>query len=313
MAMRTSITSLITLSVGLSWILLCFSGKVTPTALYSSPGSHSKLSAIAQTLLGNVRWDEFQTASPQNAESARAQELKRMAREIISQGEPVFLEVPQLIINAQNKVVLYNSGVFRKEYLHFDGSDPYVLPFEKQLQIEALRDCFIKASLDEALWKPHLQGAEELVAQTLQEIEADPSAIGLPTRLLERRKQIDRELEKLKTAIGKLAQSKGYAFSSRDGRGVKPVKGFEIEIITDPENGKVKLMPLLTYKKYLLLKINKDRWEWQTLLQKRANLVGGYHYLVTWPDERQDEGNANITNDSPLRFSPAGKFNPQKN
>lgn len=204
------------------------------------------------------------------------------------------------------------------------GDDPYEIPFKKQMLIEALRRSLAATNLTEEkkpatkdpsrrlsgssqaarVGRPHLLRAENLVKKTVVDIESERDKGRLGEKLRESEQQIDDILyDKIYVAIEQVAQRKGYNIIRGRG-GPRPIPMFLVEIITDPDKGKVFVMTDLSYRKQLITKTDRSRWPWIEIVQNPYRLAGKYRYRTIWPDGKRAEGTIHVANPGPVKFRP---------
>jgi hypothetical protein len=189
------------------------------------------------------------------------------------------------------------------------GSDPYRIPFEKQIVIETLRRALSEppwsksstkttGAQPERLWESYLKPAEALVLQSIKDIEATPDVSALKKKLKRIEEEIDTLLYiNLFDAIERRAQKLGFDIIY--GRGDE-VKKFTVKISSTPDGARIFVMTDVVYQKQLILNVDIAAWPWQELVQNPASLLGKYHYLAIWPDGSRSEGSFEIDNASPL-------------
>jgi hypothetical protein len=206
------------------------------------------------------------------------------------------------------------------------GSDPYRVPFEKQLTIEALRRALsespwskssdnkrsgsltkdkksvtpAKESQPDRLWESYLKPAEALVRQSIKDIEGAADVNVLKKKLERIEGEIDTILfENLFDAIERRAKKFGYNIIF--GRGDN-AKKFSVSVSSVPGGARVFVMTDVVYQKQLILNVDSKAWPWLELVQNPASLLGKYRYMAIWPDGSRSEGNFEIINASPLEL-----------
>jgi hypothetical protein len=232
-----------------------------------------------------------------------AEDLKAVAKRTLESSTTRVISSVHLNISAAAKKVFYNIGRVRGNLVDFSTSDPYALPFETQLHIEAVRSVFAKAAPNETFWVSPLRNAEMLVKKTIQDIESTEDMDTLPAILNKRNIDIDREFENLKTSIADYATNRGFK-AVRVADTDAPEK-LEVAIIIEPTGGRVRLIASAEYDLHKnILGESKDKWPWRDILESRAKLLGAYHYLVQWPAGQCDEGDITIDSKFSRTFRP---------
>src|SRR5207237_2448775 len=186
--------------------------------------------------------------------------------------------------------------------LELPPGDPYLIPLERQIQLESLRKLFKQQVPGESFWPPILEQIEKLVVATVYDIESTPNKSKLQTQLDSRAEQIDKELGKLDEAIRLYAQSKGYT-ARRVGRGLAS-DAFTVEVIKEPNNGRVQVLPWVKYVKCATLRKCGYNWRWRELVSGSENMIGEYYYQAEWPGGRRNEGQIDVRNNTTITFRP---------
>ena len=249
--------------------------------------------------------------APHNDVRARAPEgqspeqifnnIKSTAEELARTNSAV-IKVPVFRFVEETKEIKYNLGGVRVQALELEAGDPYLIPFEKQIQVEALRQMFSRVVPQEQFWQPILRRIERLVLETIQDIESTANKSELQSKLDSRTTQIETELGKLNEAIRLYADGRGYT-ASKEGRGLAS-DTFTVAVVKSPNNGKVQVLPWVKYVKCNVLKQCGDNWPWRELVSESENMIGEYYYQATWPDGRRSEGKIDVRNNSTITFSP---------
>jgi hypothetical protein len=250
----------------------------------------------ANALHGDVGGDRPERQSPEqifNKIKTTAEELARTNSAVIK--APVFRFVEE------TKEIKYNLGGVRVQALELEDGDPYLIPFEKQIQVEALRQIFSRVVAQEQFWQPVLQRIEGLVLETIRDIESTTSSSELQRKLDSRTTQLDTELGNLHEIIRLYADSRGY-MASREGRGLAS-DTFIVTVVKTPSNGRVQVLPWVKYVKCNTLKKCGSSWPWRELVSESENMIGEYYYQATWPDGRRSEGKIDVRNNTTVTFS----------
>jgi hypothetical protein len=227
-------------------------------------------------------------------------QIKELAREAVREG--LGTERGYLLIDKKGKEVSYMEGGFTDDFqLESFSGDPYDEVIAIQLRIEMLRDVFSKSGIEPSYWSPHIRRADTLVRLMIHDIES-----GREEELAVRTEQFEQIPRDLKKAAERFAKRRRYEFNL-DGWGGGEDVDIKVEIVTDPPNGRVRVMPYLHYRKCQILKTSKDRYPWRELLKKTELLVGRYYYSAEWPDGNSDEGIINISDSGTLTFRPRRK------
>lgn len=232
-----------------------------------------------------------------------AQELKKVARRELESPNTQIISNIQFNVSTKDKKISYNIGKVRMDHMGFSRSDPYGVPFEKQIHIEALKDVFMKSVPNETFWVQPLRNAETLVYQTIQDIESSQDVGNLSSVLRQRKIEIDRELENLTKNITEFAREN--RFKVLKVADTDAPEKMEVSIIIEPSGGKVRLITNSEYDLHKnILKESKDKWPWRDLLESTARLLGKYHYLVEWTDGKCDEGDMTVDSKFSRTFRP---------
>ncbi len=227
--------------------------------------------------------------------------IKSMAEELARSNSAV-IKPPVFRFVEQTKEIKYNFGGVRVQALELENDDPYLIPFEKQIQVEALRQLFSRVVPQEQFWQPVLGRVEGLVLETIRDIESTNSKSELQRKLDSRSTQLDAELSNLHEAIRLYAHSRGYT-ASREGRGLAS-DTFTVTVVKIPSNGKVQVLPWVKYVKCNTLKQCEGSWPWRELVSESESMIGEYYYQATWPDGRRSEGKIDVRNNTTITFTP---------
>lgn len=212
------------------------------------------------------------------------------------------------------------------------GSDPYDVPFRKQILIEMLRNALAGLPLRPAAptqsptpahtsnaagqalrsdpgrvtgevspWEFYLTRAESLVRESLGLIESHREQPGLRAEVDNLGKRIDDILDKqLYEAIVRAAKEKDYNIIF--GRGGQQPKMFRVNFETVPEGARVWVMTDVVYRKQLITRTDPSMWPWVELVQNPTDMLGRYRYRAVWPSGRRSEDNIDVNNPNPLKL-----------
>jgi len=228
-------------------------------------------------------------------------EIKTTA-ETLAEADSAIIRAPVFRYVEETKEIKYNLGGVKVQALELESNDPYLIPFEKQIQVEALRKLFRRVVPEERFWLPILQQLEQVVFATIRDIESTTDKSEVQRKLDSRTTQFDTELGKLHEAIRLYAQGKGYT-ASREGRGIAS-DAFTIQVIKTPNNGRVQVLPWVKYVKCSALRKCGDSWPWRELVSASENMIGEYYYQAEWPGGRRNEGKIDVRNNTTITFSP---------
>lgn len=231
-------------------------------------------------------------------------EIKTAATELIK-SDSASIKKPVFEYNENGKVLEYYLGGVRTGSFEMQDGDPYLLLFEKQIQIEALRNLLKqKAPAEEQdYWAPPLALAEQLLLDAARDIQTVSGKAELRAKLEARSNLIDSTFTFLHLSIGRLAKDKGYT-AKRVGDRVPASDSFNVRILTDPSGGRVRVLPWVKYIECSKLKQCGDVWPWRELVSETENMIGGYFYKAEWAGGRSNEDRIEVRNGSPLTFRP---------
>lgn len=204
--------------------------------------------------------------------------------------------------NADEKNLEYNLGGVKPGALEASGDDPYSIPAQQQIQIEALRKLLKREASQETFWQPILERLEQVVLATIRDIESTADKTELQKKLDARKEQFDAELGKLEEAIKQHAQRKGYK-ARRVGRGLAS-DTFLVTVVKSPDNGRVQVLPWTKYVLCNTLKKCGDSWPWRELVNDSESMIGEYYYQAEWPNGKRNEGKIDVRNNTTITFKP---------
>jgi hypothetical protein len=253
---------------------------------------------LASSYSGRAQTSPSAKITPENAFSA----IQRLAVETVK-SDSAALKKPVFEFDEKEKLLEYYLGGVRVGSFELEQDDPYLVPLEKEIQIEILRDLFKRKASAEEFWIPPLNLAEQLVRDTIRDIETAPDKTVLRERIDHRLELFDATYVFLHQSIRAFAQSKGYTAKKVGDRGLAS-DSFPVQIVKDPPNGTVRVLP---WTKYVLchdLRKCGDNWPWRELVSEIENMIGEYFYQAEWAGGRKNEGKIDVRNSSPIRFSP---------
>lgn len=231
-------------------------------------------------------------------------EIKKAAMELVK-SDPPTVRKPVFEYNDREKLLEYNLGGVQVGSFELDEDDPYHLIFEKQIQIEALRDLYNRRASEDGFWEPALSLSEQLILDTLRDVESASDKAALRTKVESREKHFDSVLGFLHQSIRLFAQSKGYtAKRVGDRGGAIASDSFIVQIVKEPANGTVRVLPWAKYVKCRNLKLCGDQWPWRELVSESENMIGQYFYQAEWVGGRSNEGNFEVRNSTTITFRP---------
>jgi len=228
-------------------------------------------------------------------------EIKTTA-EKLAKDDSAIIKTPVFRYEEETKEIKYNLGGVKLLALELEPSDPYLIVFEKQIQVEALRKLFTRVMPEERFWQPILQQIEQTVFATISDIESTTDKSELERKLESRSTQFDTQSGKLHESIRLYAQGRGYT-AAREGRGIAS-DAFTVQVIKTPNNGRVQVLPWVKYVKCSTLKQCGDSWPWRELVSASENMIGEYFYQAEWAGGRRNEGKIDVRNNTTLTFRP---------
>jgi hypothetical protein len=173
------------------------------------------------------------------------------------------------------------------------------------VRVEALRRLYEVEVPRETFWQPSLLLLEQLVRDTVRDVQTAPDEAQLRQRLGRRQALFDAQLGLLRDLIETYARRNDYTPRSLDKKGEGP-KPYRVRVVVDPGNGTVRVMSAGAYKLCAsglrACHPDKEQWEWTELRQHEADLIGDYRYQARWPGGVVREGTFSVTNNSPVEF-----------
>jgi hypothetical protein len=231
-------------------------------------------------------------------------EIKKASVELVK-SDSASIKKPIFEYNENGKVLEYYLGGVRVGSFELAADDPYLLLFEKQIQIEALRALLKqKAPAEEqTYWGSPLALAEQLLLDAARDIQSTASKAELQAKIEARSSLIDSAFSFLHLSISRLARDKGYSARRVGDRGPAS-DSFSVRIVTDPTGGRVRVLPWVKYIQCSKLKQCGDAWPWRELVSETENMIGAYFYRAEWTGGRNNEDMIDVRNNSPLIFRP---------
>ena len=235
-------------------------------------------------------------------------EIKKAAIDLLK-ANSASIKKPIFEYKEDEKLLEYYVGGVRTGSFELEAGDPYLLLFEKQIQIEALRDLLTrKAPADERqYWGPPLDLSEQILldaARDIQSLSTDTSSKEtLESKIEARSKQLESAFTDLHRSISRLARDKGYTARRVGDRGPAS-DSFAVQIVTNPSGGRVRVLPWVKYIECSKLRLCGDNWPWRELVSETENMIGPYFYRAEWAGGRNNEDRIEVRNNSPLTFRP---------
>lgn len=231
-------------------------------------------------------------------------EIKKAAADLLA-ANSASVKKPIFEYKEEEKTLEYYLGGVRTGSFELEAGDPYLLLFEKEIQIEALRALLKQKAPaeEEQYWGPPLALTEQLLLDAARDIQSDNNKATLESKLEARSKSVESAFTFLHLSITRLARDKGYRARPVGDRG--PASDtFAVRIVTDPSGGRVRILPWVKYVECSKLKLCGDNWPWRELVSETENLIGPYFYRAEWAGGRSNEDRIEVRNSSPLTFRP---------
>lgn len=231
-------------------------------------------------------------------------EIKKVAVELVRSDSAV-IKKPVFEYSKNGKELEYYLGGVRTGAFELAAGDPHLLLFERQTQIEALRD-LLKQKVpaeEEKYWGPPLALAEQLLLDAARDILTTGSKAELEAKLEKRSSLIASAFTFLHLSIGRLAKDEGYTAKLVGERGLAS-DTFSVRIMTDPGGGRVRVLSWVKYIECSKLKQCGEVWPWRELVSETENMIGPYFYRAEWAGGRSNEDRIEVRNNSPLTFRP---------
>ena len=230
-------------------------------------------------------------------------EIKKAARKLVETNSLVVRKPYFDFIKDGNKMDFYLGGV-RPALIGVDADDPYSRPFQKQIQVEALRKLFGESVPSETFWQPILAQQDQTIQGMLSDIESTADAAELKNKLDAREEQFTTQLGQLQLEIAKYARRQGYR-PNKVGPREPASDSYEVPIVKNPANGKVQVLPYLKYIQCSATRRCGDVWPWRELVSEKENMIGPYYYRAEWPGGRKNEGLIEVRNATAITFMPS--------
>lgn len=185
--------------------------------------------------------------------------------------------------------------------------DPYEVPLEALIRIKALRRDFSAAVPTNDFWIAPLGSIEAVVNACIRDL-GEPKADGTTTDVRKCSVRIQAQFDKLGESISSFASAQKFT-PSEILRRRDPAPGYRVQIKIDPPSARVRVMPLLEYRKNQYFKIPLTNYRWNDLLASESDMIGWYHYRAEWPAELNglEEGDFCITKPQAITFKPPQK------
>jgi hypothetical protein len=238
-------------------------------------------------------------------------EIKNAAADLLA-ANSASIKKPIFEYKEDEKVLEYYLGGVRTGSFELAAGDPYLLLFEKQIQIEALRALLKQKAPaeEEQYWGPPIALTEQLLLDAARDIQSPSSDIKstsdkakLDTKLEGRSKLVESAFTFLDLSINRLARAKGYTAKRVGDRGPAS-DSFAVRIMTDPSGGRVRVLPWVKYIECSKLGLCGNNWPWRELVSETENMIGPYFYRAEWGGGRSNEDRIEVRNGSPLTFRP---------
>jgi hypothetical protein len=247
--------------------------------------------AVAEELARAVAW---------GPDADMVRHLQRSAREFVA--DPVVITLPAFTVDRAAGVVVFNTGTLQSAwYDGFEPDDPYRPAYRAQVEIEALRELFTRAVPGETFWRDPLEQAQLVVVGMLRDIRETAEAAPLEAKLADRQAEFLRTRVRLDEAIRGFAAEQGLAV--RGTTLMFSVRRFSVPVQTVPDDGLVRVLPLLVFRRHEALGTPPDDMPWRTV-SNPAELIGRYQYLVRWPDGRRGAGHIEVRSESGIVLQP---------
>ena len=229
--------------------------------------------------------------------------LRRLAAEqVLSDSE--FLGKTRFRMDLQGRTFFYDLKPAPTTFM-LAADDPYLVPLEALIRIEVLRRDFRASIPDEDFWTAPLDSIEAAVRRCVEDLEAPRPEPGTRAPELTCATRIQAQFDKLRDSILSFAAAHKLTLleppQTRD-----PAPGYRIQVKIDPPRARVRVMPLLEYKKYQYFKVPLEQYQWNDLLDSENDMIGWYHYRAEWPAELNgtEEGDFCIKKPGSITFKP---------
>jgi hypothetical protein len=229
--------------------------------------------------------------------------LRRLASEQVN-SDHRFLGKTRFTIDQQDHTFSYDLSAVPTNLVLSDR-DPYAKPLEALIRVESLRRDLGSTIPNETFWSKSLDSVELAVQRCVQVLENTQPAEDAVNDPQACSNSVDVEFKQLETEISSYADAHGLKFTSPSGKR-DPVLGYRVHILIDPPKARVRVMPLLAFKKYQYSQTPKDKYQWSDLLASDNDMIGWYHYRAEWPAELNgpDEGDIEVKMPATITFTP---------
>lgn len=215
-----------------------------------------------------------------------------------------FLAKTRFTINQQRRTFSYDLAAIPLNFI-LSETDPLARPLEVLVRIEVLRRDFYSAIPDERFWRVSLDSIEHIVSGCVQDAKRSEVNGAGSANHQDCYTNVDPAFEKLGTQILSYASIHGLE-QVEPPRPRDPVVGYRVYIKVEPPRARVRVMPLLEYKKYKFQQVPEEIYQWTDLLDPESRMIGWYHYRVEWPTELNgpEEGDFEIKKPGTITFRP---------
>ena len=218
--------------------------------------------------------------------------VQETARELATSGS-VFITPPSYEVEGRR--LRYHVGGVDCQALGLN--DEFSLAVCVQLQAQILEQLFESRAPGQGFWREPVGSLFAVV----DEVSSGRTDSGFEPKALAARRE--KALAQLESEIRKVAAAGGLTAEKlvfEPGR--NKALGFPIEITTDPPGGTVRIVSYLAYKRAHYYG-KQDKLPWITL-SATETLMGRYHYLATWTDDKMAEGNFEVDRPKAFTFRP---------
>lgn len=184
-------------------------------------------------------------------------------------------------------------------------SDPYEIPLEALIRVKALRRDFLSAVPNDNFWVLPLESIEGVIKGCVRDLDASTSEKQTASAEESCSIRIESQFDKLKESIVNFTSARNLTLFEPP-RTRDPAPGYLVQIKVDPPRARIRVMPLLEYKKNQYFKVPQDRYQWNDLLDSESELIGWYHYRAEWPPALNgpEEGDICIKRPGLITFRP---------
>jgi hypothetical protein len=229
--------------------------------------------------------------------------LKKLAVEqVLSDSD--FLGKTRFSVDLQGRTFFYDLKPAPTTFM-LAADDPYAVPLEALIRMEAVRRDFRASISDEDFFTAPLDSIESVVRRCVEDLGAPQSEPSTRPTGQTCTPRIQAQFDKLRDSILSFAAAHKLTLleppQTRD-----PAPGYRIQVKIDPPRARVRVMPLLEYKKYQYFKVPLEQYRWNDLLDSENDMIGWYHYRAEWPAELNgtEEGDFCIKKPGSITFKP---------